>query len=55
MIHLSCGTEGGESVGYLLPLPTIPARPETLKTRITNYKYNHINYYISIHTSGQLC
>ncbi len=27
--HLSRGTEGGDSAGYSLPLPTIPARPET--------------------------
>ncbi len=27
--HLSRGIEGGESAGYSLPPPTIPARPET--------------------------
>ncbi len=27
--HLSRGIEGGESAGYSLPSPTIPARPET--------------------------
>ncbi len=27
--HLSCGIEGGESTGYSLPPPTIPASPET--------------------------
>ncbi len=27
--HLSCGIEGGESTGYSLPPPTIPAGPET--------------------------
>ncbi len=28
--HLSRGIEGGESAGYSLPPPTIPAGPETL-------------------------
>ncbi len=27
--HLSRGIEGGESAGYSLPPPTIPAGPET--------------------------
>ncbi len=27
--HLSRGIEDGESAGYSLPTPTIPARPET--------------------------
>ncbi len=36
--HLSRGIEGGESAGYSLPPPTIPARPEirTHDLRVTS-------------------
>ncbi len=35
--HLSRGIEGGESAGYSLPPPTIPAGPE-IRTRPSGYK-----------------
>ncbi len=44
--HLSRGIEGGESAGYSLPPPTIPARPEIrthnlLVTSPTRYPLSH--------------
>ncbi len=44
--HLSRGIEGGESAGYSLPPPKIPARPETRirdlrVTSLTIYPFGH--------------
>ncbi len=40
--HLSRGIEGGESAGYSLPPPTIPAGPET---RTREYRVTSLNIY----------
>ncbi len=45
--HLSRGIEGGESAGYSLPPPTIPAGPETRTCDLRGYKSDSltIRYY----------